>query len=269
MLSYRHLYHAGNFADVHKHLAWIADIRALQKKPSAMCLFDVYAGAGSYDLSSLEAEKTREWQDGIGRLQGRSDAPESVRDYLHLLGEDRHRYPGSPLLGARCLREQDRLVCFELHPQDHALLKALFRDEPRVHVHRRDAREGLAALVPPRERRGLVLIDPPYERDAEYAEVPAMLKASLARWPTGSCLVWYPLLAAARHEQMLAALAALQPKSLFVHELRLPRKTSGLLGSGLAWLNPPWQVDELLGEAVDWAAALLDGRTSAKWLIQG
>lgn len=268
MLSYRHHYHAGNFADVHKHLAWIAGIRALQKKPAAMCLLDVHAGAGSYELSSREAEKTREWRDGIGRLPADDVAPEIVREYLRLVHEDPDRYPGSPLLAAQCLRENDRLICLELHPQDHATLKSLFAANPRVHVHRRDSREGLAALLPPRERRGLVLIDPSYEREGEYEEVPAMLQAALQRWATGSYLAWYPLLPAARHERMLEAIEALQPKGLFVHELRLMREASGLQGSGLAWLNPPWQVDEAVQEGASWAATLLGARTTARWRIR-
>lgn len=268
MLSYRHHYHAGNFADVHKHLAWVLGIHALRRKPSPFCLFDIYAGAGEYDLSSAEAEKTREWREGIGRLNEVRGEPDGVTRYLAALGPDARLYPGSPVLASRCMREDDRLVCFELHPRDHATLKSRFDSDARVHVHRRDAREGLAALLPPRERRGLVLIDPPYERDAEYEEVPVMLRGALERWPTGGYLVWYPLLAAARHERMLDAIEALQPTGLLVHELHLVRDASGLKGSGLAWLNPPWRIEETLRESADWLAGLLQAEAAFNWRVR-
>ena len=268
MLSYRHLFHAGNFADVHKHLAWLTGIHALLKKPAPFCLLDVYAGAGEYDLGSPEAGKTREWHEGIGRLWPAADAPHGVRAYLDLIDDQTRIYPGSPMLAAGNLRAGDRLICFELHPADYATLKSRFANDARVHVHRRDAREGLAALLPPKERRGLVLIDPPYERDAEYEEVPAMLESALARWPDGGYLVWYPMLAADRHAAMLDAIEALQPKRLFVHELRLLRETPGLQGSGVAWINPPWRMDETLREAAAWIASRLEARAVLHWRIQ-
>lgn len=256
MLSYRHAFHAGNFADVHKHAALVLGIEALRRKPAAFCVLDAYAGAGAYALSGAAA-LTGEWRDGICKALAAADPPDAVVPYLQrvraanpeLLLND---YPGSPALAAALLREHDRLVCLELHPADHRLLKTHFEADQRVQVHRRDAREGLPALLPPREKRGLVLLDPPYERSEEYAEVPASLRRAHARWSNGSYLLWYPLLAGNPHERLVADLAAGDIRRVLVQELRLHPEAPGLRGSGILWINPPWQVDAALQQAGAW-----------------
>jgi 23S rRNA (adenine2030-N6)-methyltransferase len=164
------------------------------------------------------------------------------------------------------LREHDRLVCLELHPTDHRLLKSHFAGNRQVQVHRRDAREGLPALVPPGEKRGLVLLDPPYERRQEYTEVPATLRRAYKRWPGGSYLLWYPLLAGNPHERMVTGLAAGDIRRILVQELCLFPDADGLRGSGLLWINPPWQAEGKLEQAGKWLVERLGARDAAGWL---
>lgn len=256
MLSYRHAFHAGNFADVHKHAALVLGIEALRRKPAAFCVLDAYAGAGAYSLSG-PAELTGEWRDGIGKALAAADPPDALVPYLQCVRAANppavlKDYPGSPALAAALLRERDRLVCLELHPTDHRLLKAYFAADRRVQVHRRDAHEGLPALLPPAEKRGLVLLDPPYERSEEYAEVPATLRRAYRRWPGGSYLLWYPLLAGNPHERLVADLAAGDIRRILVQELCLFPDAPGLRGSGLLWINPPWQADARLQQTGAW-----------------
>lgn len=276
MLSYRHAFHAGNFADVHKHAAWLLGIRSLQRKPSPFCLLDAYAGAGAYDLDSTAARKTGEWGHGIGRLLTGTGLPPMLvayRDAILGFNDDDglKRYPGSPSLAAGMLRGNDRLVCLELHPADYPALKSRFARDPRVHVHKRDAREGLPALLPPVEKRGLVLIDPPYEQAAEYLDVPKAIHAALARWPAGGYLLWYPLLAGNPHVPMLAALATACSRRMLVQELSLFPEAPGLRGSGLAWINPPWRADEELARAGEWLRRLgsANAGSSMDWRVPG
>lgn len=264
MLSYRHAFHAGNFADVHKHAAWLLGIRALHRKPAPFCLLDAYAGAGLYALDDPAARKTGEWLSGIARVMQAHDLPEMLAEYRAAVrgvnkNEELQCYPGSPLLAAGGLREHDRLICLELHPADFPLLRKTFAKDPRVQVHRRDAREGMPALLPPREKRGLVLIDPPYEQALEYAQVPSALRAAWQRWPTGSYLLWYPLLERNPHIPMLRSLTTGDIRKVLVQELLLFPGATGLQGSGLAWINPPWQADEALAEAGEWLCRQLGG----------
>src|SRR5208282_4452142 len=155
-----HAFHAGNFADCMKHALLVRLVRALQRKPAPICVLDTHAGAGSYDLSAGPAERTCEWRGGIGRLL--DDPPQPLAAYVELVRQ-LGLYPGSPVVSRALLRPDDRLVCCELHPDEHAALHRRFAGDAAVAVHRRDAWEALGALLPPQPRRGLVLIDPPYE----------------------------------------------------------------------------------------------------------
>lgn len=275
MLSYRHAFHAGNFADVHKHAAFVLGIEALRRKPAPFCVLDAYAGAGAYSLEDQPAALTGEWRDGIGKVLAAADSPEALSPYLQCVRAANPpgtlaNYPGSPALAAALLREHDRLVCLELHPDDHRLLKACFSAERRVHVHRRDAHEGLPALLPPAEKRGLVLLDPPYERRQEYAEVPARLRRAHSRWPEGSYLLWYPLLAGNPHERLVAELAAGDIRRILAQELRLSPHAPGLRGSGLLWLNPPWQAETELQQTGAWLVEHLGAPGAGarlQWLV--
>ncbi len=165
-MNYRHAFHAGNFADCMKHalLVWLLD--AMQRKPGGVFVLDTHAGIGRYDLAGPEAQRTGEWQGGIGRLL--DDPPDALKRYIalvHALG----LYPGSPALIRAMLRPQDRLACCELHPEDAIALRRLFARDPQVAVHQRDAWEAIGALLPPAQKRALVLIDPPYEQPDEFA----------------------------------------------------------------------------------------------------
>lgn len=277
MLSYQHAYHAGNAADCHKHLALVLLLRRLQQKETPLCYVDSHAGRGLYDLESPEARKTGEAAGGILRLAEAEDPPGVVRDYLDLVrahngpGELRY-YPGSAVLAQQLLRDDDRAILLELHPQELRALKVTIGRDPRVSVHERDCLEGLPALLPPRApiRRGLVLIDPSYEVKDEYETVVSLLGRALERFGTGVFQLWYPLLAEERHLRLLRLLEELAPPKTLISEYRFDDKLIGLQGSGLAIVNAPWQIDESLGRAMQYVAASLDAgptsRHAQRWL---
>lgn len=263
MLSYRHIYHAGNFADVMKHVALVAAVTALQRKPTPCYFQDTHAGRGDYDLAMPEAIKNREFDQGINRLLAGGDAPPAaVERYLTLIrqsnpdaGGARH-YPGSPALLRALMRPQDRLLLTEMHPADHAALAARFRGDGCVQVHRQDGYQGLKAFLPPRERRGLVLIDPSYELKDEYQRVVDGLRTAWARWAQGVYLIWYPLMSAGQRDAFHDALCATGIRKMLCAELliaplgRQPR----FVGSGLIFVNPPWQLDQELAVLLPWLA---------------
>ncbi len=262
MLSYQHGYHAGGLADVHKHAALLLALRHLRAKPSPFCVIDTHAGAGAYDLAGPQAAKTGEWREGIGRLLAGGPArSEGLAAYLAAVrafagagatGEaGLARYPGSPLVALGGMRATDRLIALELHPAEHAALAAALARRRNVHLHRRDGFEGLVALVPPLERRGLVLIDPSYEVKDDYARVPAVVARALRRWRGGIYLAWYPILPEGRHAALLEGFAAIAADGVPVlaAELRGPARLRGLVGSGFAAVNPPHGFDAALAEA--------------------
>jgi 23S rRNA (adenine2030-N6)-methyltransferase len=253
MLSYLHRYHAGNFADVHKHLLLSRVLLALARKETPFCVIDTHAGEGGYDLSSAEAVAGGEAADGVARFLALTDPPEIVRAYRDGLGGGGF-YPGSPLLALRLMRPADRLLAVELHPRAHEALRRVVGRDPRAHLHRRDAMEALLALVPPPEKRGVAVIDPAYEVKDEYRAIPAAVAKAVARWRGGVYFVWYPLLPEARHEALLAALADAGFPEVLVSEWhrRDPGAGRGLYGSGVAVVNPPWRLDEEAAEAFGW-----------------
>jgi 23S rRNA (adenine2030-N6)-methyltransferase len=237
MLSYQHAYHAGNAADLHKHIALAELLFRLTVKARGLTYVETHAGRGLYDLRSAEAAKTGEAARGIGRL-----APDPATPYGDALAAIRARhgasaYPGSPAIARRLLRPQDRLVLHELHPAEHtALLRAMAEAGPPVAIHRRDGFEGTLALAPPEPRRGLVLVDPSYEVKHEYAAVAAFVRRLLRRWPEAVLLVWYPLLATGRHAELIAGLRGLK---VLRDEVAIAGATTGMTGSGLLLVNAP------------------------------
>jgi 23S rRNA (adenine2030-N6)-methyltransferase len=264
MLSYQHIYHAGARADVHKHLALVMLIRRLQHKPTSMCFVDAHAGRGIYDLRSAEATTTNEARDGIVHLAGAAEPPDPVRDYLNIVagfnpGGGLRYYPGSCAIAQSLLREGDRAVLLELHPQEAAALKDMVAGDRRVSVHARDCYEGLPALLPPPIRRGIVLIDPSYEVKSEYGAVVELLSKVLRRWSTAVCVLWYPILREARHRHLLRSAAALALPSVTVCELRFRAAQGGLAGSGLIVVNTPWQFADEFSAAMRYVAGALDG----------
>jgi 23S rRNA (adenine2030-N6)-methyltransferase len=251
MLSYQHLYHAGNLADVHKHmaLAWVLDY--LVQKPKPLSYLETHAGRGLYDLSAPEAAKTGEAAAGISRL--RATLPQG-HPFARVLGQVQQMhgpsaYPGSPLIAALMLRHIDSLTVAELHPREHAALAAAV--EPLgVRVRRQDGFEMAKSLCPPDPRRGLMLIDPSYEVKDDYDTIPRHIGDVVKRWNVGVVMLWYPILTNGAHRPMLAALMAGHRDALR-HEVTFPPVRDGhkMVGSGLFVINPPWGLAEALKQA--------------------
>ncbi len=242
MLSYQHAYHAGNQADLHKHMVLAELLTFLTQKPRPITYIETHAGRGLYDLASPEALKTGEAEFGIGTAKG-GDHP-----YFEIIDEIRERhgasaYPGSPLIAQSMLRPIDQLHLFELHPQEHAALKSNLA-APNTSVHFRDGFTGVLALSPPKSNAGLVLIDPSYEVKTEYA-LTGLFALDLAKlWPKATIVIWYPILPAARHHELLSIVSPLNP---FVDEYHFGDKNQrGMSGSGLILINPVPGADQQL-----------------------
>jgi len=253
-MNYRHAFHAGNFADCMKHalLVWLLD--ALRRKPAAVFVLDTHAGAGRYQLDETPARRTGEARHGILRLL--DNPPPPLLRYVGLV-RDLGLYPGSPLFAQALLRPDDRLACCEFHPDDHALLRRLFARDPRVAVHHRNAWEAIGALLPPRQKRGLVLIDPPYEEPGEFDRVALALRTGAARFGNGVLAAWYPIKHRAPVRAFHAALAESGVRDIVAAELSLrePLDPSRLNGCGLLVVNPPFQFER---QAADILSALCD-----------
>jgi 23S rRNA (adenine2030-N6)-methyltransferase len=252
-MNYRHAFHAGNFADVMKHALIARIIAYLQRKDSPIRVVDTHAGIGLYDLASDEAGRTGEWVDGIGRLDRPLDASAErlLEPYRRVVAAVRARhgpqtYPGSPAIVREMLRRQDRGVLVELHPSDCAVLNERFNAVTNLKVIRLDGWTALHALIPPKEKRGLILVDPPYEKPNELERLGAELLAALEKWPTGTYVGWYPIkdlapvdrLAAAVHDRSIRPVLRLE---LLVDD---PLDPLRLNGSGLFILNPPYTLRE-------------------------
>lgn len=279
MLSYRHAFHAGNHADVLKHASLSLVLASFKQKDKPFVYVDTHAGGGIYDLEHEWARKTKEANSGIQRLWHAPSQWPELADYFQVLNTlntaqaGQQFYPGSPELARQLLRPQDRLILMELHPQEIEVLRGHLAKDHRVHIHQRDGLEGLNALTPPTPRRGLVLIDPAYERSEEYSQVVQAVKKAYLRWPTGTYLIWYPMLAKAR-DKSLRLLHDLKEKSSFasllVAELTVEAQHPdlGMHGSGLAIINPPWQLDQQLKTLLPRLAKTLQLATSSHWRVE-
>ena len=241
-MNYRHAFHAGNFADVVKHALLVALLRGLLAKDKPIRVLDTHAGIGDYDLSAPEPQRTGEWRDGIGRI-AESDNP-VLADYLAQVRAAGFpaRYPGSPALIRGLLRPSDRLVLCELQPDDHATLRARFRGNAQVAVHRRDAYEALTALTPFPERRGLVLIDPPFEQEGEFDRLAAAIAALRRRFRAAVVAAWYPVKHRAPVRAFHTALREAAVPDCLACELALrePTDPMRLNGCGLLVANAPF-----------------------------
>ena len=266
MLSYRHGYHAGNHADVLKHIVLIQLARYMGQKDKLFTYVDTHAGGGTYDLESAFASKLGEYREGIRRLWETKGLPAAVAEYVsevRALNPDGRlrRYPGSPWIAARVLREQDRLRLFELHSKETRLLAECFKDAgKRVVVEPCDGFAGLKAVLPPPSRRGLVLIDPSYEEKQDYERVFQGVKDALVRFPGGTYAVWYPELTRREAFELPTRLKRLPAKSWLHVALRVkaPAKDGfGMYGSGMFVLNPPWTLHATLVETMPWLAGAL------------
>jgi 23S rRNA (adenine2030-N6)-methyltransferase len=285
MLSYRHAFHAGNHADVFKHLALAECLRLLSRKDKGFLVVDTHAGAGAYALTEGYAAQNEEWAAGVGRLRsarGGADQalPGAVVAYLDLVDAysasegrgDGALYPGSPALIAGALRPQDRAVFCELHPADRELLAARFAADGRVRVRSEDGFAALKALLPPPTRRGLVFIDPSYELAEDYARVPAALSDGLRRFETGTFVVWYPLLERPEALALGSALrAAAAGRPALDAALRVRSSAPGergMAGSGLFVVNPPWTLSDTLRDCLPFLARVLAADGGADWTLE-
>ncbi len=279
-MNYRHSYHAGNFADVFKHVQLTLLLQALRSKESPFCYLDTHAGTGRYDLQGTTTQKTGEYLQGVMRFWLRDDVIESAApaDYLAAVralnpdGELRY-YPGSPRIARHFLRPQDRMVLIELHPEDAIFLKREFRGDKQVHVHCADGYTGLKAFLPPPEKRGLVLIDPPFEDGNEFERLTDSLRIAYQRWPTGIFALWYPLKDNYRVQHFHRQLVASGMRKLLLVEMHLHAHppVNSLYGCGLIIVNPPWQMDEKLRVLLPQLLAGLqpggEGKTRVEWLV--
>ncbi|HEY5804195.1 MAG TPA: 23S rRNA (adenine(2030)-N(6))-methyltransferase RlmJ [Lysobacter sp.] len=263
-MNYRHAFHAGNHADVLKHVVLLALCDALTAKPAPLFALDTHAGRGLYALDSNSAQRTGEAEGGIGRLLAEPPRDPLIERYLRAIRacrseHGRAAYPGSPWLLAHALRPDDRVAVCELHPEEAGQLQANLAGDPRVAVHERDGYAAMKALLPPkigatRYNRGLVLIDPPYEAQLEeFDAIIAALRDAVTRWPHAAYAVWYPIKLRRSLQPFFRRAAAVPAKSALLAELQVYPDNSPLRmnGSGMLVLNAPWQLDTRLAPAVE------------------
>ncbi len=258
MLSYRHSFHAGNHADVLKHAVQSLILQSLKVKDKAFVYIDTHAGAGCYDLHSKEMDKTGEYLEGIKRLWEGS-VPAAMQAYLDTLRRlnetgELSQYPGSPLLAKELCRPQDRLLLSELHPADFGLLQELFTKDRRTKVHKIDGFAQLKGALPPIERRGMVLIDPPYELNHEYADVAKAVVDGIKRWATGTFAIWYPVVHSDDVDFLQRKLSNAGLPGTLQIELNVVQGNNrfGMTGSGMIVVNPPWKLEQQMNELLPW-----------------
>ncbi len=280
-MNYRHAFHTGNFADVHKHSVLARILVHLRRKPAAFRVIDTHAGAGRYDLFAPEPSRSGEWHDGIERVweaRRQLHGPDALlAPYLAavvaLNPDGRLRiYPGSPLIVKYLLRPQDRLIACELEPRSAAALAAALRGDARAKAVAIDGWTALGAYVPPKERRGLVLIDPPFEDAADFMRLSSALAGAYRKWPTGIYLMWYPIKDRAAPDALARRLQKLALPNVLRCELTLgpPQAEAGLIGSGLIVVNPPFTLEPDLRIFMPALRAALSPRAASRidWLAQ-
>ncbi len=279
-MNYQHAFHAGNFADVHKHAVLARILLQLRAKPAAFRVIDTHAGGGRYDLLGAEPSRSGEWRQGIERVWNatRPGALQTLlAPYLDVVAalnpDGRLRtYPGSPVIAKALLRAQDRLIACELEPRAAASLKAALRGDQRVKVLSIDGWTALNAFVPPKERRGLVIVDPPFEDADDFLRLSNVVEAAHRKWPTGIYTLWYPIKAREASDALAKRLKKLGGAKILRSEIALRplRADSGLIGSGLIVINPPFRLDEELGSLVRELGQLLSPSASHRldWLVQ-
>lgn len=284
-MNYRHAYHAGNFADVLKHTVLTLCLQHLAAKPKPFRVIDTHSGIGGYNLGSDEAERSPEWKDGIGRLIDAdipAEAADALAPYLDLVREMNPdgltTYPGSPEIAARMLRETDRIQLCELHPEDARTLDGNYRLDKRVKVECRDGYKALQSLLPPKEKRGLVLIDPPFEDRDELAHMAEAVMGAVGKWPTGTYVFWRSLKnlwAADRFDNGLAewliAEKEIAPEKVLRADLWIRDLASEgkLAGAGVVVINPPWTLEERLLGLLPWLADTLAQGDGYGWRVDG
>lgn len=275
MLSYRHAFHAGNFADVLKHIVLLEVLAYLAQKEKPFCVIDTHAGAGKYSLDSDYALKTREFDTGISQLWQRDDLPPSVANYVDLQkrfnanGQFKH-YAGSPLLIKQVLREKDKLHLFELHSTEVGLLKATMKQDKRIRIEHAEGLKNGLALLPPIERRGLVLIDPSYEMKSDYTDVVKTLIQMHKRFATGTYALWYPVIERGRNQVLEMAFKKSGIKNIQLFELGINADNSGrgMNASGMIIINPPWNLTATMQTVLPWLAGVLGENGAGNFRVE-
>ncbi len=278
MLSYRHLFHAGNFADVFKHALLARLLIALGARDKPYLYLDTHAGTGRYDLSHEWAWKAREFEGGIARLWERRDIPGALAPYMDIVRAENPKgrlryYPGSPLIAAKLHRLGGRLVFTELNKDDCAELETVVGRARNTAVHLMDGYHALTAFLPPPEKRGLVLLDSSFDRAREFPRIVKALKEAHRRWATGVYAIWYPLMDAASMRDFARSLENSGIRKILRLELTIGRQAESrfMAGSGMVVINPPWKFDSESRPLLDWLAQALSpdggGRSKVDWLV--
>lgn len=263
-MNYQHAFHAGNFADVIKHVILTALFGSLSKKDAPLCYIDTHAGAGFYDLNASSTKKTKEYLDGIEKVIKQDNPPALIKHYLDTVHQINNElthskfsslrfYPGSPLIARHLMRPHDRIVACELQQSAYQALKETFAGDKQIAVHHSDGYLGLKAFLPPKERRGIILIDPPYEDPDEFRHLAHTLPSALKRFETGVYAIWYPIKDTKQIDRFYRALTDSVTNPILSVELTIyPDLPTHLNGSGMAIINPPWQLQETLQEVLPW-----------------
>jgi 23S rRNA (adenine2030-N6)-methyltransferase len=266
-MNYRHGYHAGNFADVVKHVALVAILLHLRKKDTAFWVIDSHAGRGIYDLAGEQAAKTGEAQAGIARLQDLSGPmPEALSTYLSLVRDaGDHIYPGSPLIAAKLLRPQDRLTAIEKHPEEFSVLKEALAPYRNAAAELSDGYARTLKLLPPPSRRGLVVIDPPFESSEEFSALAQTVREAYRKFATGNYLVWYPIKSRAEADGFVGEVLAGGIAKAMTVEIKVTAPQGKLSQAGLLVVNPPYGFEAGMREAGRLLGPLLDGEITSAW----
>jgi 23S rRNA (adenine2030-N6)-methyltransferase len=264
MLSYRHGFHAGNFADILKHTVLVHMLEYMTQKEKPLRIIDTHAGAGVYKLNGPQAQKNREFDTGISRLWNKAEKPAALTRLIELVQRINEQgplqiYPGSPLIAQTLMRPIDRLYLHELHPSDYQFLRDCMRSDKRVKVIDEDGFAGLQALLPPLERRALVLIDPSYEIKSDYHQLVKQVINAHKRFAVGTFAIWYPVVNRARIDEMELALKKSGIKNIQLMEFGIAPDSleHGMTSSGMIVINPPWTLWGAMEETLPWLAANL------------
>ncbi|OOF65678.1 23S rRNA (adenine(2030)-N(6))-methyltransferase RlmJ [Rodentibacter sp. Ppn85] len=276
MLSYRHSFHAGNHADVLKHAVLMLILENLKLKEKGFYYLDTHSGVGRYRLSSSEAEKTGEYKEGIGRLWEQTDLPEELNRYVHLIkvlnsgGKTLRYYAGSPMIAAQLLRPQDRALLTELHPSDFPLLRNNFKEFKNISVKCDNGFQQVKSTLPPKERRGLVLIDPPYELKEDYDLVVKAVEEGYKRFATGTYAIWYPVVLRQQTKRIFKGLEASGIRKILKIELavRPDSDQRGMTASGVVIINPPWTLENQMREILPYLVKTLIPEGTGSWTVE-